>query len=196
MGGVVFGLGFVQILCLADTTAVWRYAEQVQLKRAPVKPKLDADVFDKSIQTHQTMVDCDKEMVPNHNFYGLYLLHMVMLLLWSQKLFFSTGHQNALPTIQYEVGFVGLSKVNWILSPFFIGLNTFGQHTKDASLEKRQFTLKRIAFQLVFVTVVYFGVMSALELASATAFAGWFQKHSQAWRVWGPKFIFFSMSHD
>ncbi|KAK5666653.1 mannose-ethanolamine phosphotransferase gpi13 [Batrachochytrium dendrobatidis] len=211
MGGVVFGLGFVQILCLADTTAVWRYAEQVQLKRAPVKPKLDADVFDKSIQTHQTMVDCDKEMVPNHNFYGLYLLHMVMLLLWSQKLFFSTGHQNALPTIQYEVGFVGLSKVNWILSPFFIGLNTFGgsilsaasvplfvllgQHTKDASLEKRQFTLKRIAFQLVFVTVVYFGVMSALELASATAFAGWFQKHSQAWRVWGPKFIFFSMSH-
>ncbi|EGF80394.1 hypothetical protein BATDEDRAFT_11390 [Batrachochytrium dendrobatidis JAM81] len=169
MGGVVFGLGFVQILCLADTTAVWRYAEQVQLKRAPVKPKLDADLF------------------------------------------FSTGHQNALPTIQYEVGFVGLSKVNWILSPFFIGLNTFGgsilsaasvplfvllgQHTKDASLEKRQFTLKRIAFQLVFVTVVYFGVMSALELASATAFAGWFQKHSQAWRVWGPKFIFFSMSH-
>ena len=40
--------------------------------------------------------------------------------------FFATGHQNSLPTIQYDIGFIGLTEMNMILSPVFIALNTFG----------------------------------------------------------------------
>ncbi|KAH6574336.1 hypothetical protein BASA62_002483 [Batrachochytrium salamandrivorans] len=146
--------------------------------------------------------------------WGYYVLYVVVLLLCGQKLFFSTGHQNALPSIQYEVGFVGLTSVNWVLSPLFIGLNTFGgsllcaiavplgvvlgrntckshddKERTGQTMQKPTSDLQQqhadIAKQLVFIAVMYFGVVSASEMASSTGFAGWFKKHSQAWRVWG-----------
>jgi GPI ethanolamine phosphate transferase 3 subunit O len=46
--------------------------------------------------------------------------------LTSWLVFFGTGHQNSLPTIQYDIGFIGLTEMNMILSPLFIAFNTFG----------------------------------------------------------------------
>ena len=53
-------------------------------------------------------------------------IECILMYLMGQLLFFGTGHQNTLPCIQYDMGFVGLKHVNWMLSPVFVSLNTFG----------------------------------------------------------------------
>jgi hypothetical protein len=90
-----------------------------------------------------------------------------------QLLFFTTGHQSIMPSIQYELGFVGLYTVNWILTPIFIALNTYGGPLL-ASIYSTQSHFPAIA-----------GTMT-----SSLIFSGWFMRHSQSWRVWGPKFLF------
>ncbi|KAI8903588.1 alkaline-phosphatase-like protein [Gorgonomyces haynaldii] len=100
-------------------------------------------------------------------------LYSCLLVLYGQHLFFSTGHHHVLPTVQYEMGFVGLDSVNWILSPFFVSLNTFGGPLLVGLFSDHTFLPMALAC-----------------LFSATLFSGYFQRHSQSMRVWGPKFLF------
>lgn len=88
--------------------------------------------------------------------------------LTSQLVFFATGHQSTMSSLQYETGFVGLLNVNWILSPLFVALNTFP------------------GVLIVRYDIKVWGVY----MMSALTFAGYFMRHSQSWRVWGPKFLF------
>jgi phosphatidylinositol glycan class O len=92
-----------------------------------------------------------------------------------QLLFYGTGHQNALASIQYEMGFVGLYNVNWIMSPFFVYLNTMGGVILGALYEQEEW-------------------MSICNVMTTCVFTGHFARHSQAYRVWGPKFLFGSLS--
>eukprot|EP00842_Homolaphlyctis_polyrhiza_P005663 jgi/Hompol1/6098/HPOL_000358-RA len=168
MGGIVLGLAFLQLLCLIDTASILRHAALVEYQHQLQTQK------HKMADRRIAHVNDDAKGL---DVSGLHLLYTVILLLAGQRAFFSTGHQNALPSIQYELGFVGLADLNWVLSPFFIALNTWGGPIA--------------AIQMI----VYHGIVSGSEVASATLFAGWFRKHSQAWRVWGPKFLFFSIGH-
>ncbi|KAH6599695.1 hypothetical protein BASA50_002831 [Batrachochytrium salamandrivorans] len=230
MGSVILGLGFLQLLCLADTVLIWRRVVLIDGYQIRLKNMADAEESNGSNNgssrpdRHADHIGKDRLERSDLDMWGYYVLYVVVLLLCGQKLFFSTGHQNALPSIQYEVGFVGLTSVNWVLSPLFIGLNTFGgsllcaiavplgvvlgrntckshddKERTGQTMQKPTSDLQQqhadIAKQLVFIAVMYFGVVSASEMASSTGFAGWFKKHSQAWRVWGPKFLFFSISH-
>ncbi|KAJ3372185.1 mannose-ethanolamine phosphotransferase gpi13 [Kappamyces sp. JEL0680] len=94
--------------------------------------------------------------------------------------FFSTGHQNILSTVQYDVGFIGFKNANMVLSPLFIALNTFGGPMLVA-FQPGSDREKRIQW--------------ARQLLLAVFFTGWFSRHSQAFRVWGPKFLFFAPAH-
>ena len=125
-----------------------------------------------------------KGKIPTLN-HSLHFLFAVMVLLTGQLLFFGTGHQNALPSVQYEIGFVGLVNVNWILSPFFVSLNTFGGPILASFSVGHLISGKQ---------KLYYQVALGLCLLTTQCFTGWFMRHSQAWRVWGPKFIFTTAS--
>jgi hypothetical protein len=106
-------------------------------------------------------------------------IRSILHVLIGQLLFFSTGHQNVLPTIQYEMGFVGLKNVNWIISPLLVALNTFGG----------------ILLASVFSGGLEYTLIRGLDVTVTTLFTGWFMRHSQQWRVWGPKFVFMSAGY-
>ena len=93
--------------------------------------------------------------------------------------FFSTGHQNQLSSVQYDTGFIGLAKASMTISPLYIWLNTV-----SATLILSTITLSDTAFKHRIVTLI-------LSITSVTAFTGHFARHSQAFRVWGPKFLFY-----
>ena len=181
MGGVVVALGLVQIVCLAHHVSLWRQiAYEVVLAQTKKQSKA----------THKQV-----------NLNDVYFAHLVVVFLAGQKAFFGTGHQNALTSIQYETGFVGVEGVSWILAPLFIGLNTYGGPILFAMsvplvlLWRRDDDWSYLVHQIVEYYLCYFGIVQGLCLMSVTFCACWFQKHLQSWRVWGPKFLFFSIGH-
>ncbi|KAJ3269239.1 mannose-ethanolamine phosphotransferase gpi13 [Terramyces sp. JEL0728] len=97
-----------------------------------------------------------------------------------QLIFYSTGHQNTLPSVQYDVGFIGLSSANYVLSPIFISLNTFAGPIFGSVATNNWKILRMISGTALTTTVIFTCV---------------FSRHSQAFRVWGPKFLFFAAGH-
>lgn len=115
----------------------------------------------------------------------------ICLFLLGERYFFSTGHQRALSSIQYEIGFVGLDTVNWILSPLFVLLNTYGPQLLFTFacplliVWKRTFNSEELLW--------HFNGMILLYILNATVsitFAGHFRRHLMVWRVFAPKFLF------
>ncbi|KAJ3385966.1 mannose-ethanolamine phosphotransferase gpi13 [Lobulomyces angularis] len=56
--------------------------------------------------------------------------------------FFTTGHQTTFSSIQMEVGFIGLRKVNWYITPLLIFLNTFSGYILSTFGQFLFFSLK------------------------------------------------------
>ena len=106
-----------------------------------------------------------------------------------QLTFFATGHQNILATIQHDMGFIGLVNADMTLSPIFIALNTFAGPILGSLgvATSNRFSLS--------ILVKYHGIIWARHLAMTVFFTWYFCRHSQAFRVWGPKFLFFASSH-
>jgi hypothetical protein len=104
-------------------------------------------------------------------------MNTIMPFFLGQLVFFSTGHQNALASIQYDAGFIGLYSTNYVLSPVYVALNTFGGPILSMRWEHNR---------LLTMTIL---------LTITTFFTCWFSRHSQAFRVWGPKFLFTSLSN-
>ncbi|KAJ3309011.1 mannose-ethanolamine phosphotransferase gpi13 [Boothiomyces sp. JEL0838] len=97
-----------------------------------------------------------------------------------QLIFYSTGHQNTLPSVQYEIGFIGITTANYLLSPIFISLNTFAGPIFGSVATNNWNILRMISGTALMTTVI---------------FTFHFSRHSQAFRVWGPKFLFFAGGH-
>ena len=93
--------------------------------------------------------------------------------------FFSTGHQNQLASVQYDTGFIGLQKASMVLSPIYIWLNTVSAPLLFSTISISDIQSKNRLVALIWSTT------------SVTAFTGHFARHSQAFRVWGPKFLFY-----
>jgi phosphatidylinositol glycan class O len=121
----------------------------------------------------------------------------IWLFLLGQLAFFTTGHQYALASIQYDVGFIGLMNANYVLSPLYVSLNTVGgpllvfawlylwsKRNEDVSKGKDKLEM------LYGLLVAWMWTISV-----ATYFAYHFNRHSQSFRVWGPKFFFSALQY-
>ena len=115
----------------------------------------------------------------------------ICLFLLGERYFFSTGHQRALSSIQYEIGFVGLGTVNWILSPLFILLNTYGSQllftisTPLLIIWKRKVNAEVLSWHFNGMLLLFM-----LNASVSITFAGHFRRHLMVWRVFAPKFLF------
>ena len=129
-----------------------------------------------------------KNTIPSKN---LVYSFMICLFLIGERYFFSTGHQRALSSIQYEIGFVGQETVNWILSPLFVLFNTYGSQILFAFSCPLLIVWKRKSKPEELLWL--FNGMIILYLLNATVsitFAGHFRRHLMVWRVFAPKFLF------
>lgn len=100
------------------------------------------------------------------------------------SLFFSTGHQTIFSSLQMDTGFFGLSRVNWILTPLFIFINTFGGVALAASSLVLHNSYSRYDLLLG-----YKGLIHAAVFSSAL-FTAHFRRHLMVWGVFAPRFMF------
>ncbi|KAJ3128944.1 mannose-ethanolamine phosphotransferase gpi13 [Nowakowskiella sp. JEL0407] len=53
-------------------------------------------------------------------------LMAVLCSILSHRLYFATGHQFTLSSVQWDSGFIGVPTMNWVISPILVALNTLG----------------------------------------------------------------------
>jgi phosphatidylinositol glycan class O len=122
----------------------------------------------------------------------------IWIFLLGQLGFFNTGHQYALASIQYDVGFIGLMNANYVLSPLYVSLNTVGGPLLVFALlyswdtrQKTDVDSKKVKHLRVYGLLVAW----MWTISIATYFAYHFNRHSQSFRVWGPKFFFSALQY-
>lgn len=114
-------------------------------------------------------------------------------------LFFSTGHEAVLSTIQWKAAFVGLSKVVHPWSPLLVLLNTLGP-TMLVALAVPLLVFwnappplkgapARPLLRQLFRTCTMFLCYFTMLALSAAAFAAWHRRHLMVWKVFAPRFM-------
>ena len=113
--------------------------------------------------------------------------------------FFATGHQAAIPSIQWKTAFVLTPTLTYPLSPLLVLMNTFGPHFlvslaapllalwNVAPLPQPAVDVKARAdaVRASLGTMLYH---ATLLLSSATC-AAWLRRHLMVWKIFAPRFM-------
>lgn len=114
-------------------------------------------------------------------------------------LFFATGHEAVLSTIQWKAAFVGLSKMSQIWSPLLVLINTCGP-TMLSALAVPLLVFWNVGPPLrgapprpllrhLFRTCILFTCFYTMLAMSAATFAAWHRRHLMVWKVFAPRFM-------
>ncbi|KAI9209558.1 uncharacterized protein BJ171DRAFT_484388 [Polychytrium aggregatum] len=189
MGGVMLWTGFLVVVCLFEMAALWREYFSLHLpgiiKKESERTAVPAGGIRLNLPSHGTLV----------------FLFLTVLSILSHRLFFATGHQFILSTIQWEVGFIGVEHMNFYLSGTLVALNTFGGPLACAlsvpmfviwkqPIQKGQ---ERRLFQSVFRALLMYMVVVGTAMGVSMSFAGWFRRHLMVWSVFSPKFLYMTV---
>ena len=113
--------------------------------------------------------------------------------------FFTTGHQAAIPSIQWKTAFVLTPTLTYPFSPLLVSLNTFGPHFLIAlavpllalwnvpPLPQPQADVKaRVdAVRAALGVMLYHGTL----LLSSAVCAAWLRRHLMVWKIFAPRFM-------
>lgn len=124
------------------------------------------------------------------------LVAVIVFGLLGYQHFFSTGHQAAIRSIQWEIGFMVNQKVLYILSGLTIILNTFGSFF-IICLAVPLITLWRIppsAKPITLLAQVVTNVTTLLTYQTIISimsfiFAAHFRRHLMVWKIFAPRFM-------
>ncbi|PVH16767.1 uncharacterized protein CXQ87_004320 [Candidozyma duobushaemuli] len=124
------------------------------------------------------------------------LVAVIVFALLGYQHFFSTGHQAAIRSIQWETGFMVNQKVSYILSGLTIILNTFGSFF-IICLAVPLITLWRIppsAKPITLLAQVVTNVTTLLTYQTIISimsfiFAAHFRRHLMVWKIFAPRFM-------
>ncbi|KAJ3214331.1 mannose-ethanolamine phosphotransferase gpi13 [Dinochytrium kinnereticum] len=214
MGGVMLGVEMMQILCLVEIIAVWREdavraevgegeGNTEEVARAKITAKIRASLkgVPEAISEVPTTAPVANTTAPVPSGWydlSLLMLHGSVLSLVGHRAFFATGHQATISSIQWDLAFVGLTSVNWYISPVMVALNTFGGpllallSSPLLPLWRRPVvgpTQERTVRELTF-TILWQVIGTSAMGMMATAFCGHFRRHLMVWKIFAPKFIF------
>ncbi|SPO27605.1 related to GPI13 - protein involved in glycosylphosphatidylinositol biosynthesis [Ustilago trichophora] len=127
---------------------------------------------------------------------------IAFLVLIGYMLFFSTGHQATLSTIQWRIAFLTDPILSYPLSPLLVGINTFGHVSVVAPLlvslsvlwnatprprgsGRRMSTSKQLLCAMMTV-----GLYNGMVLVSTVGLGGVvFRRHLMLFKVWTPRFM-------
>lgn len=121
----------------------------------------------------------------------------VALSLLAHLIFFSTGHQSVLPSIQWKTAFVGFPTLTYPFSPALVSLNTFGPFVLPAlalplfatwavsPVQRGRVLVLSDTMRLAVGMALYY---TALIVGAATS-AAILRRHLMVWKVFAPRFM-------
>ena len=135
---------------------------------------------------------------------GIKFAEVVPLALLGLHVFYGTGHQSTISSIQWKTAFLLTSTLRYPVSPTLVVLNTFGPQfllafaspllatwnvspttSKAAAGPESGIVIKRNALKAALGMMMYF---ETLLIGSATS-AAWLRRHLMVWKVFAPRFM-------
>jgi len=135
---------------------------------------------------------------------GIKFAEIVPLALLGLHVFYGTGHQSTISSIQWKTAFLLTSTLRYPVSPTLVVLNTFGPQfllafaspllatwnvspttSKAATGPESGIVVKRNALKAALGMMMYF---ETLLIGSATS-AAWLRRHLMVWKVFAPRFM-------
>ena len=110
---------------------------------------------------------------------------VILAYLCAHSAFFGTGHQTTISSIHWDMAFIGIEKVNWIISPVLVALNTFGSFVLLALIlpliapEATGGFTRSLILGLITVSVIVTGIF--------------LRRHLMVWSVFTPKMLYTAM---
>lgn len=181
MGQIVLGFSILIIGCLVE---IWDAERDVQRLHASVRFARSEAVSEPDTKVEQDLVSFGRHIAP--------------LMLLAFHTFFSTGHQAAIPTIQWKTAFILTSTQSFVYGPLTVVLNTFGPvllvvmstpliliwNIAPTSLAKHT-ELDQQIFRAITGTNIYATVI----LLSSSLTAAWLRRHLMVWKIFAPRYM-------
>lgn len=165
--------------------------------------KRDSEIIQKTFQLAAkiTPTDAVESSALNISLPPTKFLETGMLALLGFVVFFATGHQAVLSSIQWKVAFVGLRSVIQPISPLLVVLNTVGPFVLTAaavplfvfwnvspSFSKGQNPTVPMMRYLLRSTLGFMIYHTLVALPTAVV-AAWLRRHLMVWKVFAPRFM-------
>ena len=135
---------------------------------------------------------------------GVKFAEIIPLALLGLHVFYGTGHQSTISSIQWKTAFLLTSTLKYPVSPALVILNTFGPQfllalaspllatwnfspttSKAAVGSESGIVVKRNALKAGLGMMMYFEVL----LIGSAASAAWLRRHLMVWKVFAPRFM-------
>ncbi|KAJ9109022.1 hypothetical protein QFC21_000348 [Naganishia friedmannii] len=122
---------------------------------------------------------------------------VAFLALLAHVLFFSTGHQAVLSTIQWKTAFIGVSTVVYPVSPLLVAINTFGPFILVAlavpllalwNVSPRPSARASVIADAIQAALGFTLYFSTTAFTSAL-FSAYLRRHLMVWKVFAPRFM-------
>lgn len=197
-----FGLLYVatqltgQLVLVTTVVALLAYLEVVDSVR-------DAHAISRAFDSANPLAALDVDSVDTHS-QGIKFVEIIPLALLGLHVFYGTGHQSTISSIQWKTAFLLTSTLRHPISPALVILNTFGPQfllalaspllatwnvspttSKATTSPESGIVVKRNALKAALGMMMYFEV---LLIGSATS-AAWLRRHLMVWKVFAPRFM-------
>lgn len=190
-GQIVLALGFGAILCFVEVVDTQRDSRELVAS------------FENAENAQAALDAVTSPSAPtSSNARSPTLAEPIFLSLLAHVLFFSTGHQAVLSSIQWKTAFVGFPILSYPWSPALVSLNTFGVFVLGAfcvpllatwavsPVQPAEKNTKKVvvlpdALKMALGMQLYY---TGLLLGSATS-AAILRRHLMVWKVFAPRFM-------
>ena len=197
-----FGLLYVvtqltgQIVLATTAVALLAYMEVVDSVR-------DVHRFAQAFDTANPSAILDADAMDTYS-QGIEFKEIIPLALLGLHVFYGTGHQSTISSIQWKTAFLLTSTLRYPISPALVILNTFGPQfllalaspllatwnvspttSKTTTSPGSGIIVNRNALKAALGMMMYFGVL----LIGSAASAAMLRRHLMVWKVFAPRFM-------
>ena len=185
-----------QIVLAMAVVAILAYMEVVDGVR-------DIHGFARAFDSENPSAVLDVDTMGIHS-QGIKFVEIIPLALLGLHVFYGTGHQSTISSIQWKTAFLLTSTLRYPISPALVILNTFGPQfllalaspllaawnvspttSKATTSPGSGLVVKRNALKAALGMMMYF---ETLLIGSATS-AAWLRRHLMVWKVFAPRFM-------
>ncbi|KAF9357823.1 mannose-ethanolamine phosphotransferase gpi13 [Mortierella sp. NVP85] len=206
LGAIVLSVGLAQISCLVELVDIWRDADYAVWQQGVVE-RVRAETAIEDSESSEAAAPATPETIaatvlakhPKAPTLNL-LLPTVVLSLLGNLLFFATGHQATLSSIQWSSAFIGVQTLNMFISPMLVIVNTLGPFLLCAAalplvvLWKLPPKADKLGKLVLFPDLTRLCLMmmlhQSLVLVTSMFFTGgMFRRHLMVWKIFAPRFM-------
>jgi len=199
MGGVMIFLACGMVACLISMKLGWEQCvEEAISRQRRIESRKPANIIREQLEaksSHSSSLPSNGSHTHPNSFLSIIFISSNFLL--SHRLFFSTGHQSNFSSIQWSVGFIGLTDLNYYISGALVFFNYFGSYVLMVAavpllltwqvplLEGQENQLK----SNIGMGIVWYLFTNGFDTLITIITAAWLRRHLMVWKVFAPRFI-------